>query len=59
MVELGWSASEATEEHLQNLLSQGYMMMVELTTCRMPEDPASPVPTGGGGGIHHGIHGIL
>jgi hypothetical protein len=49
MAELGWSASEATQENLQNLLNQGYMTAVELTTCRVPEDPASPVPTGGGG----------
>jgi hypothetical protein len=23
-------------------MSQGFMMVVELTTCRVPEDPASP-----------------
>jgi hypothetical protein len=24
-------------------MSSGFMMMVELATCRVPEDPASPV----------------
>jgi ribulose bisphosphate carboxylase small subunit len=43
MAELGWIASEVTEEHLQNLVSQGYIMAMELATCRVPEDPASPV----------------
>jgi hypothetical protein len=47
MAELGWSASEATEEHQQNHMSQGYMTAVELATCHVPEDPASPVLTGG------------
>jgi hypothetical protein len=47
MVELGWPASEVAQEHLQNLVSQGYMTMEELATCRVPEDPASPVPVGG------------
>jgi hypothetical protein len=47
MAELGWSASEATQEHLQNLMSQGYMTAAELMTCRVPEDIASSVPTGG------------
>jgi hypothetical protein len=46
MEELGWSMSEATQENLQNLMSQRYMTMVELVTCRVPKDPASLVPTG-------------
>jgi hypothetical protein len=45
--ELGWTALEVTQEHLQNLMSQGYMMVVDLMTCRIPEDPASPVQAGG------------
>jgi hypothetical protein len=30
----------------KNLMSQMYMMAVELTTCRVPEDPASPIQAG-------------
>jgi hypothetical protein len=47
MVELGWIMSEVTQEHLQNLVSQAYMTAMELTTCRVPDDPASPVPVEG------------
>jgi hypothetical protein len=43
MVELGWAASEVTQEDLQNLESQGYMTVAELKICCMPEDPASPI----------------
>jgi hypothetical protein len=46
MAELGWTVLEVTQEHLQNLVSQGYTMAVELATCRVPEDPASPVQAG-------------
>jgi hypothetical protein len=41
MVELDWTVSKVTQEHLQNLVSQGYMTVAELTTCRMPKDPSS------------------
>jgi hypothetical protein len=47
MVELGWPASVVTQGHLQNLVSQGYMMAVELATCRVPVDPVSPTPVVG------------
>jgi hypothetical protein len=47
MVELGWTSSEVIQEHLQNLMSQGYMMAVEIVTCRVPEVPASPINVGG------------
>jgi hypothetical protein len=47
MVELGWTVSEVTQEHLQNLVSQGYMIVVELATCHISKDPASPAPVGG------------
>jgi hypothetical protein len=47
MVELGWTTSEVMQEHLQNLASQGYMTVVELATCRVLEDPASPVQARG------------
>jgi hypothetical protein len=47
MVEQGWITSEVTQEHLQNLMSQGFMMAVELATCHMPKDPASLVPVRG------------
>jgi hypothetical protein len=47
MAELGWPPLEVMQEHLQNLVSYGYMNAVELATCRVPKDPASPSPTGG------------
>jgi hypothetical protein len=47
MVELGWTASKVMQEHLQNLMSQRYMMAVELTACHVPKDPASPIQAGG------------
>jgi hypothetical protein len=47
MAESGWPASEITQEHLQNLVRQGYMTTTELATCRVPTDPTSPVPVGG------------
>jgi hypothetical protein len=31
-------------EHLQKLVSQGFMMATELMTCHMPENPMSPAP---------------
>jgi hypothetical protein len=43
MVELGWSASEVTQDYLQNLVSQGYMTASKHVTCHVPEDPASHV----------------
>jgi hypothetical protein len=36
--------SEVTQEHLQNLVSQGFMTVAELMSCRMPQDLASPMP---------------
>jgi hypothetical protein len=47
MAELGWPALEVTQEHLQNLVSQGDMIAVKLATCRVPTDPASLPPVGG------------
>jgi hypothetical protein len=47
MAESGWPASEVTQEHLQNLISQGYMTATELATRCVPEDPASPALAGG------------
>jgi ribulose bisphosphate carboxylase small subunit len=46
MVELGWTTSEVTQEHLQHLMSQGYMTVVEFATHHLPEDPASPTLVG-------------
>jgi hypothetical protein len=43
----GWPASEIMQEHLQNLVSQGYLIAVELATCCVPTDPVSPSPVGG------------
>jgi hypothetical protein len=36
--------SEVTQEHLQNLVSQGFMTVAELMSCCMPQDLASPIP---------------
>jgi hypothetical protein len=47
MAELGWTASEVNQEHMQNHVSQGYMTAVELTSCCVPKDLASPVQLGG------------
>jgi hypothetical protein len=42
MAELGWPVSEITAKPLQNLVSQGYLLAVELANCHVPTDPASP-----------------
>jgi hypothetical protein len=47
MAELGWTTSEVRQEHLQNLVSPGYMTVMQLATFRVPEDPASPILVGG------------
>jgi hypothetical protein len=47
MVEQGWTPSEVTRVHLQDLMDQGFMTAVELTTYHLPEDPASPMPVEG------------
>jgi hypothetical protein len=49
MAGLGWSMSVVMQEHLQNLVSLGYITATELATCRVPKDPTSPVSTWGGG----------
>jgi hypothetical protein len=47
MAKLSCPASEVMQEHLQNLVGQGYMIAVELATCRVPADPTSPTLIGG------------
>jgi hypothetical protein len=47
MAEMSWPAPEVTQEHLQNLVSQGYMTAAELATYRVPEDPACPASVRG------------
>jgi hypothetical protein len=47
MADLGWTTLEVMQEHLQNLMSQGFMAATELATCRVSEDPASPALVGG------------
>jgi hypothetical protein len=47
MAESSWPTLEVTQEHLQKLTSKGYMTAAELATCRVPEDPTSPVLAGG------------
>jgi hypothetical protein len=39
--------SEVMQEHLQNLVSQGYMTVTELTTCCVPEASVSLSLSGG------------
>jgi hypothetical protein len=36
-----------TQGHLQKLRKQGFMMVAELTACRVPEDLAFPTPAEG------------
>jgi hypothetical protein len=47
MAELGWPVSKIMAEHLQHLVSQGYMSGAELATSRVPTDPASLSPATG------------
>jgi hypothetical protein len=47
MVELGWTVSEVTQEHLENLMRKGYMTVAELATYHVFEDPAPPALVGG------------
>jgi hypothetical protein len=44
---MSWPTLEVTQEHLQNLVSQGHMTAVKLATFHVLEDPASLAPTGG------------
>jgi hypothetical protein len=46
MAESIWPALEVMQEHLQNLMSQGYMTAAELATYCVPEDPSSPALAG-------------
>jgi hypothetical protein len=47
MVEQDWTPSKVTHEHLQNLMSQGFMTVAKLRTYCVLEDPMSPAPTEG------------
>jgi hypothetical protein len=47
MVESSWPTSDVTQEHLQNLVSQGHQIVAELASCHVPVDPASPSLVGG------------
>jgi hypothetical protein len=42
LLELSWPASEVTQEHLQNIVSNGYMIAAEFATCLVPVDHVSP-----------------
>jgi hypothetical protein len=47
------------KEHLQNLMSQGSMTVVELAACHVPEDSAPPPPPSiQAGGICRGMRDI-
>jgi hypothetical protein len=47
MAELGWPVLEIMAEHLQNLISKGYMSREELATCHVLVDLVSPVLAAG------------
>jgi hypothetical protein len=47
MAKQGWITSKVTQEHLQNLVSQRFMIVVELVSYCMLEDPTSPLLAGG------------
>jgi hypothetical protein len=47
MVEMSWPVSELMQEHLQNLMSLGYMTTTKLASYLVPEDPASPASVRG------------
>jgi hypothetical protein len=47
MAEQCWTPSEITQAHLQDLVSQGFMTITKLATCRVLEDPASSAPAEG------------
>jgi hypothetical protein len=47
MVEQDWTPSKVTQGHLQSLVNQGFMTVIELMACRVPEDPAFAAPAEG------------
>jgi hypothetical protein len=47
MAEQDWTPSSVTLGHLQKLMKLGFMMVVELGACRVPEDPAFSAPAEG------------
>jgi hypothetical protein len=47
MAGLGWSTSVVTQEHMQNIMSLGYMIAAKLATYHVPKDSSSPVPVVG------------
>jgi hypothetical protein len=55
MAELGWPMLETTQEHLQNLVSQGYMTTAELATIVFLRILLSHP----GGGICRGVLSVL
>jgi hypothetical protein len=42
-----WIPSTIMQDHLQSLMSQGFMMATELMTHHVPEDPMFPTPAEG------------
>jgi hypothetical protein len=47
MAGLGWFTLVVMQDHVQNLVCLGYMITVELATCCVPKEHASPVPSRG------------
>jgi hypothetical protein len=47
MAEQDKTPSTVMQGHLQKLVKQGFMIVVELVTCCVPEDPVFSVPAEG------------
>jgi hypothetical protein len=47
MVEQDWTPAMVRLGHLQSLANQGFMTVMELTACRVLEDPAFLAPVEG------------
>jgi hypothetical protein len=47
MAEHDWTPSTIMPSHLQNLVKQGFMIVVELMACHVSEDPVFPMPIEG------------
>jgi hypothetical protein len=56
MVESGWLTLDVMQEHLENLISQGYMTAEELATYLMPLGPTFLSQVGGGDTSWHAQH---
>jgi hypothetical protein len=53
MEEQDWTPFKVTQDHMQNLVSQGFMTAAEVTICRMLEDPVPSTLTKGCSLLQH------